>query len=116
MGKTFEEINEKIRKGEVVVATAEEIIDIVKEKGIKEAARKVDVVTTATFGPMCSSGAFVNFGHSRPAYQDEQGVAERCTGLWRYSRGRRLYRGYRTVGEQGPGIWRGSCNRRFGGR
>ena len=48
------------------MATAEEIIDIVKEKGIKEAARKVDVVTTATFGPMCSSGAFVNFGHSDP--------------------------------------------------
>ena len=27
VGKTFEEINEKIRKGEVVVATAEEIIE-----------------------------------------------------------------------------------------
>ncbi|MFY9279516.1 MAG: homocysteine biosynthesis protein [Caldicoprobacterales bacterium] len=66
MGKTFEEINEKIRKGTVVVATAEEIIDIVEEKGIKEAARQVDVVTTATFGPMCSSGAFLNFGHSDP--------------------------------------------------
>jgi uncharacterized protein (DUF39 family) len=66
VGKTFQEINEKIRTGEVVVATAEEIIDIVKEEGIKEAARKVDVVTTATFGPMCSSGAFVNFGHSDP--------------------------------------------------
>jgi len=66
MGKTFEEINEKIRNGTVVVATAEEIIDIVEEMGIKEAARKVDVVTTATFGPMCSSGAFLNFGHSDP--------------------------------------------------
>jgi len=66
VGKTFQEINEKIRTGEVVVATAEEIIDIVKEEGIKEAGRKVDVVTTATFGPMCSSGAFVNFGHSDP--------------------------------------------------
>ncbi|HEX9094237.1 MAG TPA: homocysteine biosynthesis protein, partial [Coriobacteriia bacterium] len=28
--------------------------------------RKVDVVTTGTFGPMCSSGAFINFGHSDP--------------------------------------------------
>lgn len=66
MGKTFDEINEKIRNGTVVVATAEEIIGIVEEKGIKEAARQVDVVTTATFGPMCSTGAFINFGHSDP--------------------------------------------------
>ena len=64
--KSYEEINEKIRKGEAVVVTAEEIIDIVKEKGIEETARSVDVVTTATFGPMCSSGAFINFGHSEP--------------------------------------------------
>jgi len=27
---------------------------------------EVDVVTTGTFGPMCSSGAFLNFGHSSP--------------------------------------------------
>ncbi len=31
-----------------------------------EAARQVDVVTTGTFAPMCSSGAFINFGHSVP--------------------------------------------------
>jgi uncharacterized protein (DUF39 family) len=31
-----------------------------------EAARRVDVVTTGTFAPMCSSGAFINFGHSAP--------------------------------------------------
>lgn len=64
--KTYEEINQKIRKGEAVVVTAEEIIDIVKEKGVKKAAKEVDVVTTGTFGPMCSSGAFINFGHSKP--------------------------------------------------
>ncbi|HZJ57628.1 MAG TPA: homocysteine biosynthesis protein [Clostridia bacterium] len=66
MGKTFDEINEKIRSGDVVVATAEEIIEIAEEKGVKEAAKSVDVVTTATFGPMCSTGAFLNFGHSDP--------------------------------------------------
>lgn len=66
MSKTFDEINEKIKKGTVVVVTAEEIIDIVEEKGIKETAREVDVVTTGTFSPMCSSGAFLNFGHSDP--------------------------------------------------
>ncbi|MDM8539319.1 homocysteine biosynthesis protein, partial [Desulfobacterales bacterium HSG17] len=46
--------------------TAEEIIDIVKDKGPVEAAKSVDVVTTGTFAPMCSSGAFINFGHSAP--------------------------------------------------
>src|SRR4030043_1957900 len=64
--KTIAEINEKIKKGQAVVATAEEIIDIVKEKGIARAAREVDVVTTGTVGPMCSSGAYFNIGHTRP--------------------------------------------------
>lgn len=64
--KTFAEINEKIKAGKAVVVTAEELIDIVKEKGISKAAREVDVVTTGTFSPMCSSGVFLNFGHSRP--------------------------------------------------
>lgn len=64
--KTYEEINERIAKGEAVVVTAEEIIPMVEEQGIKEVAKKVDVVTTGTFGPMCSSGAFLNFGHSDP--------------------------------------------------
>ncbi|MDD5475256.1 MAG: homocysteine biosynthesis protein [Syntrophales bacterium] len=64
--KTYQEINRKIREGAVVVVTAEEIIDIVERKGAVEAARTVDVVTTGTFGLMCSSGAFINFGHSSP--------------------------------------------------
>jgi uncharacterized protein (DUF39 family) len=60
MTKSIEEINAKIRAGTVVVATAEEIIDIVNEKGVKQTAQEVDVVTTGTFAPMCSSGAFFN--------------------------------------------------------
>jgi len=64
--RTYAEINEKIKSGKVVVVTAEEILKLVEEKGIENAAREVDVVTTGTFGPMCSSGAFFNFGHSRP--------------------------------------------------
>jgi len=64
--KTIEEINEKIREGKAVVATAEEIIGIAREKGVKKAAQEVDVVTTGTFGPMCSSGAYFNIGHSEP--------------------------------------------------
>lgn len=66
MAKTIEEINEKIRKGKAVVFTAEEIIGYAAEKGVKKAAQEVDVVTTGTFGPMCSSGAYFNVGHSKP--------------------------------------------------
>ena len=66
MAKTIEEINEKIRKGKAIVLTAEEIIDYAAEKGIKKAAQEVDVVTTGTFGPMCSSGAYFNVGHTKP--------------------------------------------------
>jgi len=66
MAKTIEEINEKIRGGKAVVVTAEEITGIVNQKGVTKAAQEVDVVTTGTFGPMCSSGAYFNIGHSTP--------------------------------------------------
>ena len=66
MSKTIEEINQKIKRGEAVVFTAEEIIGVVKEKGLNKVAEEVDVVTTGTFGPMCSSGAYFNIGHSKP--------------------------------------------------
>ncbi|TEB11638.1 hypothetical protein Psfp_03916 [Pelotomaculum sp. FP] len=64
--KTYAEINEKIKSGKAVVLTAEEVIGLVEEKGLTEATRQVDVVTTGTFAPMCSSGVFLNFGHSKP--------------------------------------------------
>ncbi|MCX5700579.1 MAG: homocysteine biosynthesis protein [Candidatus Omnitrophica bacterium] len=64
--RTIKEINEKIRKGQVVVVTAEEVIDLVEKKGVKKVAQEVDVVTTGTFGPMCSSGAYFNIGHTKP--------------------------------------------------
>ena len=66
MPKTIKEINERISKGNAVVLTAEEIIDLVDEKGVDKAAEEVDVVTTGTFGPMCSSGAYINTGHANP--------------------------------------------------
>jgi len=53
--KTYEEINARIRAGQAVVVTAEEMVGIVKKNGPVEAARKVDVVTTGTFSPMCST-------------------------------------------------------------
>ncbi len=66
MSKTIQEINQKIKLGTAVVVTAAEIIGIAKQEGIKKAAEKVDVVTTGTFGPMCSSGAYFNIGHAKP--------------------------------------------------
>ena len=66
MTKTIAEINDKIREGKAVVVTAEEIIDLAKEKGVKKAAQEVDVVTTGTFSPMCSSSAYFNVGHTSP--------------------------------------------------
>ncbi len=66
MSKTIKEINEKIRKGKAVIVRADEVPEIVNKKGYKKAAEHVDVVTTGTFGPMCSSGVFINFGHSKP--------------------------------------------------
>lgn len=45
---------------------------LVESSGVKKAFQEVDVVTTATFGPMCSSGAFLNFGHSEPPMKMER--------------------------------------------
>ena len=46
MTRTIAEINEKIRKGQAVVATAEEVIGIVDKKGIEKATREeLDLVT-----------------------------------------------------------------------
>jgi uncharacterized protein (DUF39 family) len=64
--KTIAEINKRIKQGKAVVVTADEMTDIVKQKGPEKASREIDVVTTGTFAPMCSSGAFINFGHSKP--------------------------------------------------
>ncbi|SFM59443.1 homocysteine biosynthesis protein [Methanolobus profundi] len=64
--KSIHEINSKIRDGSVNVVTAEEMVHIVGELGAEGAAKEVDVVTTGTFGAMCSSGVWLNFGHSEP--------------------------------------------------
>jgi len=66
MAKTWDDINQRIASGKAVVMTAEEFAEVAADKGVGSAAAKVDVVTTGTFGPMCSSGAFLNFGHSDP--------------------------------------------------
>lgn len=72
MVKSYEEINEKIRKGKAVVLTAEQVSEMAKTMSPKEILNKVDVVTTGTFGAMCSSGAILNFGHAQPAIRMER--------------------------------------------
>lgn len=89
MAKSINQINEKIKSGDVVVVTAEEIIDIVKSKGTEKAAREVDVVTTGTFGPMCSSGAYFNVGHTKPKIKVGGGTA--------YLNGIPVYTGFAAV-------------------
>lgn len=66
VNKTIEEINNRIRKGQAVVLNASEMTKLVREKGKVAAAKEVDVVTTGTFSPMCSSGMFFNFGQPEP--------------------------------------------------
>jgi len=66
MSRTVSEINEKIEHGTVRVLRADQMTALVREAGPREAYRQVDVVTTGTFGAMCSSGVFLNVGHSEP--------------------------------------------------
>lgn len=66
MSKSYDEIRKKTMDGDVVVMTAQEFKEYVKANGVKKAAKDVDIVTTGTFGAMCSSGAYFNFGHSDP--------------------------------------------------
>ena len=64
--RTVEQINKKIRNGDAQVLTAEEMKKLVESSGVEVAFKEVDVVTTGTFGAMCSSGAVINVGHSDP--------------------------------------------------
>ncbi|XXJ21657.1 homocysteine biosynthesis protein [Desulfovibrio caledoniensis] len=66
VNKTVREINERIRQGKAVVVNAEEMIEIVRKEGKVKAAQEVDVVTTGTFSPMCSSGLLFNIGQQPP--------------------------------------------------
>ncbi len=72
MRKSIDQINQRIRDGNARVVTAEEMPEIVAELGEDGALKEVDVVTTGTFGAMCSSGAFLNFGHAEPPIRMER--------------------------------------------
>ena len=70
--KSLDEINRKIRSGSAVVLTAGEVTRLARTKSVSEIAKTVDVVTTATFSPMCSSGVFLNFGNCHPPIRMEK--------------------------------------------
>ncbi|MDD1673361.1 MAG: homocysteine biosynthesis protein [Methanomicrobiales archaeon] len=72
MEKSLELINQKIRDGNATVVTADRMPTLVDEIGEDRALNEVDVVTTGTFGAMCSSGAFLNFGHADPPIRMER--------------------------------------------
>jgi uncharacterized protein (DUF39 family) len=78
MGKQFQvqrtiaEINERIRQGKAVILNAQEMTKIVRREGKVKAAEQVDVVTTGTFSPMCSSGMLFNFGQQPPTIKASQ--------------------------------------------
>ncbi len=64
--KTIAEINERIKAGKAVVLNAAEMCETVRRLGKEQAAKEVDVVTTGTFSPMCSSGMLFNIGQPEP--------------------------------------------------
>jgi uncharacterized protein (DUF39 family)/CBS domain-containing protein len=72
MEKSLTLINQRIREGTAHVVTADQMPDLVEDLGEDQALEEVDVVTTGTFGAMCSSGAFLNFGHADPPIRMER--------------------------------------------
>ena len=70
--KTVAEINRRIEKGKAVVLTAAEMVETVRRLGKVRAAKEVDVVTTGTFSPMCSSGMLFNFGQEPPTLKAQK--------------------------------------------
>ncbi len=70
--KSYEEINRKLKEGCAVVLTAAEVAEMGRTATPAEILERVDVVTTATFGAMCSSGAIINFGHADPPIRMEK--------------------------------------------
>jgi uncharacterized protein (DUF39 family) len=70
--KTVAEINRRIEQGKAVVLTAAEMVETVRRLGKVKAAQEVDVVTTGTFSPMCSSGMLFNFGQEPPTLKAQK--------------------------------------------
>ncbi|NYT01159.1 MAG: methanogenesis marker 16 metalloprotein, partial [Methanosarcinales archaeon] len=65
MRRSVEEINERLRRGEARVLTAQEVCDLV-EGGEKPGMQDVDVVTTATRAVMSGTYAVLSFPVAEP--------------------------------------------------
>ncbi|MDY6783572.1 MAG: homocysteine biosynthesis protein [Cyanobacteriota bacterium] len=70
--RTLAEINDKIRRRRAVVWTVEELKARVRDLGVTQTAKKVDVITTGTFEPMESTGAMINLGQTDPPIKIRQ--------------------------------------------
>jgi uncharacterized protein (DUF39 family) len=106
--KSLSEINERIRDGSARVVTAEEMPDIVEELGPAGAVREVDVVTTGTFGAMCSSGVFLNLGHSDPPIKISRALLNRVEAYGGVAAVDLFLGSHPALRGPGNGIWRGS--------
>ncbi|MBN1484862.1 MAG: hypothetical protein JXA37_09080 [Chloroflexia bacterium] len=51
--RSWAEIDQRLFQGQAAVLTAAEAQELIRERGLEEAARRVDVVVTATFVPAC---------------------------------------------------------------
>lgn len=73
--RSIPEINAKIRQGQAQVLTVTEVKQRVAAEGvgaIAAIAATVDVITSGTFEPMESTGAFLNIGHTDPPIKIRQ--------------------------------------------
>ena len=106
--KSLSEINERIRNGSARVVTAEEMPDLVDELGTAGAVREVDVVTTGTFGAMCSSGVFLTLGHSDPPIKIARAYLNRVEAYGGIA-AVDLFLGATQPSEDRDRVWRGAC-------
>lgn len=50
--RTWAEIDQRLYQGQATVATVSEALQLIQEQGLEDAAERIDVVVTATFGPV----------------------------------------------------------------
>jgi len=89
--RSIEEINKKIARGEAVVLTAEEVVKLAKEEGIREVSKKVEC---CDYRNVCSNvlqwGVYKLWSHNAP-YENGKDKACWC---WRFYGGLAAVDGY----------------------
>ena len=87
MGKTIEEINERIKRGEAVVVSAEEVMDLVRKEGVEETGARWTSSPPAPSAPLLL-GSFRERRARPAAHEDIARLAQRRAGVLRHRRGR----------------------------